>query len=103
MIKKRSYLYFALVLVIILSAVIYTRRGHFYEIDLFKSDNGWGYDVLVKNKPYIHQPYMPAVEGQVPFSSRQSARKTGRLVIKKIQNHEIPAVTPEEIKDIIGE
>jgi hypothetical protein len=101
MIKKRSYLYFALLLVIILSAVIYTGRGHFYEIDLFKSGNGWGYDVLVKNKPYIHQPYMPAVEGQVPFRSRKSAKKTGRLVIKKIRNHEIPAITAEEIKAII--
>jgi hypothetical protein len=101
MIKKRSYLFIALLLVIALSAVIYTGRGHFYDVDLFKSGNGWGYDVLVKNKLYIHQPYMPAVEGQVPFSSRESARKIGRLVIKKIRNHEIPAVTAEEIKAII--
>jgi hypothetical protein len=102
-INKRRYLYFALLLGILLSTVICTRRGHFYEVDLFRSSNGWGYDVLVKNKTYIHQPYMPAVEGQIPFSTRQSARKTGRLVIKKIRNHEIPAVTPEEIKAIIGD
>ncbi len=102
MINKRSCLYSALLLVIILSAVIYARRGHFYKVDVFKSGNGWGYDVLIKNKTYVHQPYMPAVEGQVPFNDKQSARKTGRLVVKKNRNHKSPAVTREELKSIIG-
>jgi hypothetical protein len=101
-IDKRRYLYFALLLVIILSAVIYARRGHFYEVDIYKSGNGWGYDIMKNNKSCIHQPYMPVLEGQVPFSNKQSARKTGQLVIKKIRHHKSPAVTREELKSIIG-
>jgi hypothetical protein len=101
MINQRKYLYFALLLVIILFAVIYAERGHFYEVDIYKSGNGWGYDIIKNNKSYIHQPYMPVVEGQVPFSNKQSARKTGRLVVKKIRNHKSPAVTREELKSII--
>ena len=54
-----------------------------------------------KDKVYIHQPFMPAVEGQVPFKDKRSARKTGRLVVKKIRNHKLPAVTKEELESVI--
>jgi len=102
MINKRRYLYFALLLVIILSVVIYTRRGHFYEVEIYKSGNGWGYDIIKNNKSYIHQPYMPVVEGQVPFNNKQSARKTGQLVVKKIRNHKSPAITKQELDSLIN-
>jgi hypothetical protein len=100
--KKRSII-FALFSVIILLVIAITGRGHFYELNIYKIGNGWGYDILKNNKTYIHQPYIPAVEGQVPFSTRGSARKTGHLVIKKIRNHQVPAVTREEIKAITGD
>jgi hypothetical protein len=102
MIEKKKALIFALFLVILAVAITLTGRGHFYEVSLFKSGTGWGYDISKNNKIYIHQPYMPAVEGQVPFSYKRSARKTGRLVIRKIKNHKSPAITREDIKSIIG-
>jgi len=92
----------ALILVIILATIIATTRGHFYEVDLFRNEQGWGYDILRDNNIYIHQPFMPAIEGQVPFKDRKSARKTGKLVIKKIHNHESPALTREELESLIG-
>jgi hypothetical protein len=102
MTKKKILLIFALFMVIVFLAVIFTKRGHSYEVELFKSEQGWGYKIVKNNKTYIHQPYIPVVEGQVPFSTRKSARKTGRLVIKKIRDHKSPALTREEIKAIIG-
>jgi hypothetical protein len=100
-IRKNSIIA-VLFLIIVLIAVIRSKRGHSYEIDPFRSDHGWGYDILIDNKVYIHQPFMPAVEGQVPFSNKQSARKTARLVIKKIRNHKSPSVTKEELQSILG-
>jgi hypothetical protein len=100
--KKRS-IYFALFSVIILLVIVFTGRGHFYEVNTYKSGNGWGYDISKNNQTYIHQPYIPAIEGQIPFRTRHSARKTGHLVIKKIRNHKIPSVTREEIKAITGD
>jgi len=82
--------------------VLYAMRGHFYEVDLFKSGDGWGYDILKNNKIYIHQPYIPSVAGEVPFKDRKSARKTGRLVVKKIRNQKSPAVTREELKSVLN-
>jgi hypothetical protein len=102
-INKKIFVVFALLLVIVIFTAIFTKRGHFYELDLFKSGQGWGYDVFKNNKLYIHQPYIPAVEGQVPFQNRKSARKTGQIVVKKIRNHESPALTRDEIKAIIGD
>jgi hypothetical protein len=101
MINRNRFLLFALFLVIILVAITLTGRGHFYDIEVFKSGDGWGYDITKKNKTYIHQPFIPAIEGEIPFSDKRSARKTGRLVIKKIRSHKSPAVTSEEIKSII--
>jgi hypothetical protein len=101
MTKRKRLFVFTLLSVLILAAAAYTSRGLFYKIDVYKSGQGWGYDILVKNKLYIHQPFIPAVEGQVPFSDKQSARKTGMLVIRKLKNHKIPSVTKEEIKSIL--
>jgi hypothetical protein len=101
MTKRKRLFVFALLTVLVLAAVAYTSRGHSYKIDVYKSGQGWGYDILVKNKLYIHQPFIPALEGQMPFSNKQSARKTGRLVIRKLKNHKIPSVTREELKSIL--
>lgn len=46
---------------------------------------------------------MPAVEGQQPFHDKRSARKTGKLVIRKLKNHKIPSVTKKELKDILDD
>ena len=100
-INRKNFILFSLLGVILLSVLIFTGGGHKYNIELFKSGNGWGYDILKDNITYIHQPYIPAVAGQIPFPEKKSARKAGRLVIKKIRNHQSPALTQEEIKSFI--
>jgi len=102
MIDRKKALILALFAVILGVSVTLAGRGHFYDVELYKSGDGWGYDILKKDNVYIHQPFMPAVEGEVPFPDKKSARKTGRLVIIKIRKHKSPAVTKEEIKVIIG-
>lgn len=103
MIDKKKSLIFALFLIIIVVTITLAGRGHFYEVSPFKSGDGWGYDILKKDMAFIHQPYMPAVEGQVPFKDKRSAKKTGRLVVSKIRNHKLPAVTKEELESVIKE
>jgi hypothetical protein len=102
-IDKKKTIIFALFLVIVVISITLAQRGHFYEVSLFKSGDGWGYDILKKEKVYIHQPFIPAIKGQYPFRDKRSAKKTGRLVIRKIKNHKSPAVTKAEIKSITGE
>jgi hypothetical protein len=77
-------------------------------VDVFKVDSaeangnkGWGYDINVDGKIYIHQPNIPAVMGNMGFSSEEKARKTGEFVINKIKNNIIPpSITPEELDSL---
>ncbi len=86
------------------SFLIYiTGRNNTFKVNTYKSGDGWGYDVLVKNKVYIHQPFLPAVEGNIPFENKSTARKTGDLVVKKLKKHKLPTITREEVKSITGQ
>ena len=72
--------YFALALVLGLMVFISFAgcKNRAYSVNVFSTRGGWGYDILYNNKIIIHQPYMPAVNGQVPFA-RQDPGKKNRL------------------------
>ena len=101
--RKRFFTGSALFLALILIGIIYAERGHFrlYRVDVYRVDKGWGYDIILKNKVYIHQPFIPAIEGKKPFPDKKSARRTGELVITKLKDHKPPAVSKEELKSIL--
>jgi len=100
--NKKIVLTFALFTAIIAASAALAGRGHFYDVVSYRSGDGWGYDIIRKGKVRIHQPFMPAIEGEKPFPDKVSARKTARLVIRKMKNREMPSVKPEEIKNILG-
>src|SRR5262249_54895613 len=41
----------------------------------------WGYDVFIHNKLMLHQPNIPAVQGNHGFSSAEDAKKVADLVV----------------------
>jgi len=62
---------------------------------------GWGYNILIDDKMYIHQPNIPAVMGNNGFPSEEKAMKAGEFVANKIRNNIIPpAVTAEELDSL---
>jgi hypothetical protein len=77
-------------------------------VEVFKVDSidhngnrGWGYDIMVDGKIYIHQPNVPAVMGNNGFSSEEKAQAAGEYVIQKLRNNIIPpAVSPEELDSL---
>lgn len=74
-------------------------------VDVFKVDSlesngsgGWGYDILINGKLYIHQPIIPGVQGNRVFSSEEKAREAGELIVSKIRNNILPpSVSVEEL------
>jgi hypothetical protein len=60
------------------------------EVKTFHTDQGWGYDISLDGKPYIHQPYIPAIEGNSGFKSEAAARKTAELTVTMIRNNILP-------------
>lgn len=101
--KKRNLTLIALFLIIIVLAITFIKRGHSYALQVYPSGEGWGYDILKNDKILIHQPFIPAMEGERPFANRRAARQTGRLVMKKIRGREFPSVTREELEKILND
>jgi hypothetical protein len=67
------------------------------------SDQGktWGYEILVNRKTYIHQEFIPALEGNQPFQSKKDALKVGRAVLQKVKNRQSPTLTAEEVRKLL--
>lgn len=63
----------------------------------FEVAGGWGYNILVDHKIFIHQKFMPAVQGFEVFRSREDAEKIANLQIHELVNKKVPAVS---IKDL---
>ena len=67
----------------------------------FKTEHGWGYDIFVNGKLYIHQASIPAVSGNKSFAKEEYAAKTAEMVIDKIKKHILPpAISIKELDSI---
>ena len=72
-----------------------------FEIRITKGPaGGYGYEVLKNQNRTISQPYIPAVQKQQEFSDSAQAKRTARLVIRKIQQHIFPSVTVRELDSL---
>jgi hypothetical protein len=77
-------------------------------VEVFKIDSidhngnrGWGYDIMIDGKIYIHQPNIPAIMGNNGFSSEENAQEAGEFIIQKLKNNIVPpSVTPEELDSL---
>jgi hypothetical protein len=72
-------------------------------VEAFKLDslNAWGYEILINGKTYIHQEFIPALEGEKRFNTREDALKVGQSVLKKIRKKQSPALSREEVSNIL--
>ncbi|MDB5223007.1 MAG: hypothetical protein JWN83_1674 [Chitinophagaceae bacterium] len=58
---------------------------------------GWGYNILVDNKVFIHQEYIPAIAGKRAFLSKEDAMKTAALAIEKLKKGKQPIITKSDL------
>jgi hypothetical protein len=66
-----------------------------------KSSKGWGYDLYVDKQRMIHQPIIPAIPGNKPFSSEDKAKRAGLFAIAKIKKTgSLPVLTVEELDSL---
>src|ERR1044072_7253619 len=64
----------------------------------FRTSAGWGYEIDVDGKPFIHQDFIPAVQGKQSFKSPEDALKVGQLLVEKMKNNKRPIITVSELK-----
>jgi hypothetical protein len=73
----------------------------FYYKIISSFSNTFGYDIYKDGKLYIHQPTIPALNGNKGLADTTKAGSTARFVITKIEAGIIPpSVTVEELRKI---
>lgn len=106
---KKSYLLIAAAAILLLFVIIgfsskpvKNQHRNMLQVEsiTFQQKGGWGYDILVGHKIFIHQDIIPAIQGKKLFINKEDADKTSQLVVQKILHKEIPAVTKEEIDSL---
>ncbi|HEY5408115.1 MAG TPA: DUF4907 domain-containing protein [Ginsengibacter sp.] len=107
MTKKSYILLSALLLLVIVIIGFSSKPGKtdhknmvLVESATFGVAGGWGYNILVDHKIFIHQDIIPAVQGNRAFASKEDAEKTSRLIIQKITSKKLPSVTKRELDSL---
>ena len=72
----------------------------FVEAEPIQTTSGWGYNIIADHKIYIHQEFIPAIQGNKAFATRADALKTAGLVISKIGKGKLPYITKKEIDSL---
>lgn len=72
------------------------------KINVFQMDQGWGFDILVNHKKYIHQTNIPAINDLKAFKTKKDALKIAALMKSKICKNIIPpSLTLQEIDSLL--
>lgn len=80
--------------------MVYPRQPH-YQVQVFKTADGWGYDILNNEKLVIHQPTIPGQSGIVGFTSQEQAQQVGNWVVEKMkQTQAMPTLTKEDLRQL---
>jgi len=78
------------------------------DIKVFNNDTiknsglkGFGYDIYMYRSLYVHQPHIPAINGNRGFDTEEQAHKVGEFIVYKIKNNIMPpSVTPQELDSL---
>ena len=74
------------------------------EVKIFQNENmnGFGYDIYMNGRVYIHQPNVPAKAGNLGFKNKGLAEKVGELAVYKIRHNILPPTINLEELDSLG-
>lgn len=79
------------------------------DIQIFNNDTvkqepkltGFGYNILIYDAVYNHQPHIPAINGMRGFHTKEQAKKAAELVVYKIKNNIMPpSLSPQELDSV---
>lgn len=82
-------------------APLLKNSGTVYRYELFKTVDGWGYDILVNDSLQIHQDFIPAIAAKNAFPEKQQAKKAAELVILKLKSGKHPGLSQRDLENII--
>ncbi|MGR6088106.1 MAG: DUF4907 domain-containing protein [Arcticibacter sp.] len=66
------------------------------------SAGGWGFDVYVDGKRYIHQPIVPVVAGDYGFRTKEQSEMAGNMMVEKLKQGKQPPALDENDLRFLG-
>lgn len=105
-IKKKYYQFIIVFLIAAACAAAYYSYHHkkdervFVQAQAIQTALGWGYNITVDNKIYIHQEFIPGIAGKHGFKTKEEALMVGRKVIEKISSNQLPTITQQDLKEM---
>jgi hypothetical protein len=103
--KSKGRILYLLLFIVLLFLLVYsifqfTSPSDSIMVKTYKISDGWGYKIIIKDKVFINQPFIPVLPGKNAFPDKKSALKAGKIVKEKLINHQRPSLTKEDIKEI---
>lgn len=71
-----------------------------FSYKLFKTGNGWGYDIMVNDTLQVHQDCIPVITERKGFPKQEQAVQAAALVIEKMKAGKSPAISRAELETI---
>ncbi len=66
------------------------KTSPYHYTTIYTDQIGWGYDILENSSVRIHQPHIPAVQGNQGFKSASDAAKVAEKIIEKLDKGIMP-------------
>lgn len=73
-----------------------------FQLDSNDNTKGYGYEIMLNDKPYIRQLNIPAVAGIQTFASKEDARRVAEWCCYKIKNNIMPPTVTVHELDSLG-
>lgn len=78
----------------------YNPGSDILKVETYRVSGGWGYKILLDDRVYIDQPFIPGFPGKMPFPDRRSALQAAKMVKTKMIQGNIPHLSREEIQKL---
>lgn len=101
--RKKIIIFAVLIVASILFIKLSNILSNEYDLETYKVEKGWGYNILKDNKVIIKQDLIPGIPVKKPFATENDAVIVGKLMIEKLKNKKRPSISHKElqINDVI--
>jgi len=97
---RTNYIYCFSLFILLISCNTQSKNNNEVHLKTFSENGDWGYEIYINNKCFIHQEFIPAISGKIPFKSKEDAELVGNLIINKIKHKKPPTVDTGELKQL---
>ena len=96
--RKNIIIFIVLIIASIFIVMLSNISANEYDLETYKVENGWGYNIFKKNKMIIKQDIIPGIPVKKPFATEKDAIIIGELMVEKLKNKKIPSISFKELQ-----